>query len=314
MFGLALLFLALVAGILYSHKAYVPTHSSAIDGPDDSEVVAFNWDFAEVRVLVYGIVFLWPAFIVEALWSFRIRDRSRGFWRPMAWAASIIIVPPLRIAGRPGESDIWLPRLGWQEPDRELRRQLERVFGAPMIVIALMVLPVLAIEFGWQAQIDQYPALRLFVEIANSTIWFAFMVEFVLMCAVAENKIRYAALHWVDLAIILLPVVYFALYVLPQILVQITPLARSLRILRLSQLSRMSRIYRMQGLALKAWRAFLVLEVVQRLSGRTLEKQLKQAEELLQAKEDEMDDIRQEIADLKKRIAVEKSKTRPATH
>ena len=45
----------------------------------------------------------------------------------------------------------------------------------------------------------------------------------------------------------------------------------------------------------RGWRAFLLLEIVYRLTGRSLEHQLKQHQELLQAKEEEAADLRREI-------------------
>jgi voltage-gated potassium channel len=134
----------------------------------------------------------------------------------------------------------------------------------------------------------------------------AFAIEFLIMVSVAEKKFRYCSLHWVDLAIILLPVIFLMTLVIRE-WAEVAPLARGFRLLRLSQLSRMGRVYRMQGLALKAWRAFLVLEVIQRLTGKTLDKQLKQLEELLLAKEEEVRELRTEIADLKRRMAAQDS-------
>jgi voltage-gated potassium channel len=296
MFYLSLLFLVLLAGLLYSHEAHnIPDHADDAEAPGSSLA---NWDALELRIQRYGLATIWPVFVLEALWTFWTRPRGAGFWKPAGWVALVSLIPPLRIAGRITERDIWLPRLGWRPVDRDLRRRLERFFGVPMIVIALMVLPLLAIEYGWRKQVEAYPGLRLFLEIANSAIWLAFAVEFLVMISVADKKLRYCALHWVDIAIILLPVLYLAL-------VQWAPLLRSLRVLRLSQLSRMGRVYRMQGLALKAWRAFLVLEVIQRVLGRSLEKQLKQLEELLIAKEEEVRELRREIEHLKKRLAEE---------
>ena len=90
------------------------------------------------------------------------------------------------------------------------------------------------------------------------------------------------------------------------------PLARPLRvgrILRLSQLTRMSRLYRLQGLALTAYRAFLLLDLIRRLMGRSLEGRLQQLQELLAAKELEVEELRKEIAELKVQIARRQAET-----
>jgi hypothetical protein len=54
---------------------------------------------------------------------------------------------------------------------------------------------------------------------------------------------------------------------------------------------------------MRGWRAILLLQIVQRLVGRSPEQQLKQLEALLKAKEDEVAGLRQEIKELEERIA-----------
>jgi hypothetical protein len=120
------------------------------------------------------------------------------------------------------------------------------------------------------------------------------------MNAVAENRIRYCYLHWIDLAIVLLP------------LIEALPILRLLRLgslLRVEQVARLGRLYRLQALAMKGWRAMLVLEVVQRLTGRSLEHRLKRLEELLLLKEEETAELRREIEELRALVA---ARTQPA--
>jgi hypothetical protein len=68
-------------------------------------------------------------------------------------------------------------------------------------------------------------------------------------------------------------------------------------------LLRWGRLSRLQGLLARGWRAFLLLQIVQRLTGRSLERRLKQLQDLLQAKEEEVADLRREIQELQERIA-----------
>jgi voltage-gated potassium channel len=210
----------------------------------------------------------------------------------------VSLVPPARLGVRSQGPlrELWLPRWGWRVVDRELRKQLDRVFSIPMVLIALLVLPVLGIEFGWPHEVERRPALALGLAVANSLIWFAFAFEFVLMMAVTNRKLRYALTHWIDVTIIVLPMVQFL------------PLMRVLRlgrILRLEQLTRMGRLYRLQGLALRAWRALLLLEVIQRLTGQSLVQRLAKLRNLEAAKEEELDDLREEIARLEERIRIQ---------
>jgi hypothetical protein len=234
MFALSIAFLVLLAGILHRHQQ-------------------FDIHLLELRIQLAGLTFLWPFFIAEAVWRLLQRDRSEPAWKPYGHFVLIGLVPPLRIGVRSPAPDraLWLPSLGWRVVDRDLYRRLERFFSVPMIVIALMVLPLLAIEYGWSEQVERSEGLQLFLAIGTAVIWFAFAIEFIVMVSVAPRKLAYCASHWVDLAIILLP------------LVQFLPLLRLLRVgrvLRLEQLSRMGRVYRLRGLSLRAWRAVLLLE------------------------------------------------------
>jgi voltage-gated potassium channel len=175
-----------------------------------------------------------------------------------------------------------------------------------MILFALMVLPLFFLEFFWAADVHARPALALALDIGTSVIWLAFAIELVVMMSVADHPLRYCCRHWIDLAIVLLP------------LVEILPLFRLLRlgrVLRLEQLLRWGRLQRLQAVAMRGWRAILLLQIVQRLSGRSLEHRLNKLLELLQAKEDEVEELRRDIRALRERIArkAEKRKTVPAS-
>ncbi len=212
-------------------------------------------------------------------------------------------MPPVRLGARyhgPGEF-VWFPRLGWRSIDKSLRKTLEKYFSVPMILIALMVLPVLAIEYGWESAVRQNKALGEFITWANTIIWFAFAVEFLVMISVAKKKLRYAVSQWINLLIILLPLIEFL------------PLLRVLRlsrVLRLNKLSKMGRLYRLRGLALRAWRAILILGVLQRLFGGKLENRLERLEELLVAKQEEIEELEAEILEVKELIAERDAKSK----
>ena len=103
---------------------------------------------------------------------------------------------------------LWLPGLGWRQANKRLRERLERKFGIPMILIALMIMPVLIVEFFMKSQVAQYGWLRMLLHVSTGVIWFAFAGEFILMVSVAEKKVAYCKKHWIDLAIILLPLFF----------------------------------------------------------------------------------------------------------
>jgi hypothetical protein len=277
MFFLALLFLVVLAGLIHRYPR--------LDRTDP-----------EAYLILVGLSVLWVVFLLEAGLQFRLRDRQRPAWKPLVAAVACCLLPPLRMGFRSKVrlNHVWLPGLGWQEINSRLRRTLERVFSIPMIFFALLVLPLLALEYFEAEKIRAEPILALWLDIGTSVIWLAFAVELILMVAVSDRPWRYGFLHWIDVAIVVLPAV------------ELLPLFRLLRlgrILRLEELLRWGRLARLQALVSHGWRAFLLLQIVQRLTGGSLERQLKQHQDLLQAKEEEVADLRREIKDLEARIA-----------
>jgi hypothetical protein len=286
MFFLAVLFLVVLAGLIHRYPR--------LDRTDP-----------EAYLILGGLCVLWLVFLLEAVLRFRLRDRERPAWKTLLAAAACILLPPLRMACRSQvrPNHIWLPGLGWHPLNSRLRGILERVFSVPMIFFALMVLPLLAFEYFKADKIRAEPALALWLDISTSVIWLAFAVELILMAAVSDRPWRYCVLHWIDVAIVLLPAV------------EMLPLFRLLRlgrVLRLEELLRWGRLHRLQALLARCWRAFLLLQILHRLTGGSLEGKRKQLLELLQAKEEEVADVRREIQELEERIA-QRASSRKAT-
>jgi voltage-gated potassium channel len=277
MFCLSLAFLVVLAGLIHRYPKLQP-------------------DDPEAYLILGTLGTLWVVLLVETAIRFVLRDREAPVWKPLAAALARGLVPPLRLGcqsqARPHH--IWLPALGWRKIDTHLRNSLERFFSVPMIFFALMVLPLYILEIYWADAVRAEPALALGLDIGTSAIWLAFSVELILMVAVAAQPVKYCFRHWIDVAIVLLP------------LVEVLPLFRLLRlgrVLRLEQLLRWGRLQRAQTLAMRGWRAVLLLQLVQRLTGRSPEHQLKQLRELLDAKEEEVADVHREIKELEERIA-----------
>jgi voltage-gated potassium channel len=225
---------------------------------------------------------LWPCYVAEAIWAWRV-DSPR--FRERLWCLAL---PPLRLAARDHETGarMWLPGLGWQMVSRELRQRLERASSAPMMLVALAVLPMIAVEYVFAEAVEQDAWLAASVAAATALIWFAFTFEFVVMCSLAENKLDYCLKHWLDLAVILLPLVAFLRAL------------RLGRLLRLQQLGRTARVYKLRGTVMRAWRALLVLEIMRRLIQGRPEKRMARLTELIAQKERELAELQEERAAL----------------
>ena len=136
-----------------------------------------------------------------------------------------ILPPP-----RPGVRHVGIPFVGIVISDDDFRRRIDRIFHWPMIVLALAVIPLLVIELMLRAE-ERPAALAGF---GFAVIWFAFVVEFVVKSTVAESRLEYARRNWLDLIIILVPI---------------------LRPLRLTgSLARTTRVFKLRGVAMKCAR------------------------------------------------------------
>lgn len=262
---------------------------------------AFAWG-ARCGIL---LLLLWPIFITEQVVRLIRSETVNDYWsnNPFGWL--ICLFPPLRMCEREreGEDRIWLPWGGWQLVDRQLRRNLERRFSVPMVGIALLILPVLGLQFYFQERILLYPALRFLLHFGTGLIWFAFTVEFIVMVSVSDKKIQYCKKHWLDLLIILLPLVSFL---------------RSLRIIRatklvkvgkLQQLTRVVRVYRLRGVLMRTLRALMLLEIIHRIIPTSPEKKLRKLEEEYEDRLEQLEDLREEIAALRTELEQAASQT-----
>ena len=74
-----------------------------------------------------------------------------------------------------------------------------------MAAVDTLISASLATDVALVSQVSEYIWLRLLLHLSTGVIWFAFAAEFILMVSVAERKIAYCLAHWIDLAIIVLP-------------------------------------------------------------------------------------------------------------
>jgi hypothetical protein len=244
------------------------------------------WD---TRVFWWGLLLLWPLYLLE------LAAHAVAGSQNLRFNLLYLFVPPLRLGGRDHSSwrCIWLPRAGWRHVDRSLFAHVEKALSGPMVGFALLVLPVLAIEFGLPDLDERRPRLKLAVETASSVIWLAFALELIVMASIARRKARFLTKHWIDLLIVLLP------------MAQALPALRLTRLSRLKYLGKLTRVYRTRGITSRTLRALLLLDFVQRLLHLSAERQLEGLREKMQDHYHEIEQIRGQIRELEARLAAE---------
>lgn len=197
-----------------------------------------------------------------------------------------LLVPFFRLCPRDhvDGSHAWVVGLGWRKTTPRFERYLSRIYSGPMIVIALMVLPVVGAELFWKDSINANANWRFMIQTATGFIWMAFVFEFVLMVTVVEKKLRYCKQNWIDIVVILLPLIAFL------------RAARLGRLMKLQQLSRTAKIYRMRGLALRSWRAVVTLDVIDALMRRDAGYRIEKLQNQIAEKEAEIRLLNGELA------------------
>lgn len=237
--------------------------------------------------------------VVAVLWAVVVLEGLLGlFFARDAWPARLkrllltSLVPPLRMitASSTSRGWLWLPGAGWKPTGEETSEKLEQKLALPMVVLTLLVLPVLGAELTGGETLDNHPRLALATHLTTCVIWIGFAAEFLWMVAAAPNKLTYCLKHWINLVIILLPLVAF-LRVL-----------NAFRFARMIRAGKLLRAYRLRGLWTRLWRLALLFNLFDRLQQRdpakycaALEKKITDLEEQLADLRAQLDAARQKI-------------------
>jgi len=200
-----------------------------------------------------------------------------------------LLMPMMRLCPRDhvdGKS-AWIPLIGWRTTSNDLEKYLSKVFSGPMIVIALLVLPVVGLEFMYAEKIADSPINKFAIDTCSGFIWMAFVFEFVVMFSIVEKRFRYCCKNWIDVAVVLLPLVSFM------------GAARLGRLVKLNQLTRTAKIYRIRGLAIRTWRAIVALDAIDMLMRRDAEQRMEKLQMRIDEKQQEIEHLQQQLAQLK---------------
>ena len=151
---------------------------------------------------------------------------------------------------RPGVRHVSLPLIRMIViADDDLRTSIDRHFHWPMLVLALLMLPLLVVEFTINPVSGTW--LWWLSVIGLTIIWLAFFIEFVVKITIAESRFEYAKRNWLDIIIIIMP---------------------AFRTLRIASIARSSRLFTLRGVGMKFARYFftglLGLEATDRLLHR----------------------------------------------
>jgi hypothetical protein len=262
-----LLFLV-VAGVLIPHG-------------DAADVLRESEDVKTGLIWCAGV--LWLLILIEAVAGF---VASPDGWRSAARRALLVaLCPPLRMTTATAVAGGWVrvPWIGWTRPGKAALERLERLVALPMTMIALLVVPVLIAEFGFEEALERHPRVAVGFHLATSLIWLGFALEMIWMLAVTDRKLSWCLRHWTSLIIVLLPFLAFL------------RLLRLVKFAPLMKAGKMLRIYRLRGMVARLWRTILVLEVVDRWLRRDKDRYRQSLEARVASLEDELRQLRAKL-------------------
>ncbi|WP_395738934.1 potassium channel protein - like protein [Prosthecobacter sp.] len=235
------------------------------------------------------VLTLWAVVIVEGLAGLTVtQDALAERLRRLVLTA---LLPPLRmiVATSKPRGWLWLPGMGWKPVGEETSEQLEEKLALPMVILTLLVLPVLGAELTGGETLENHPRMAFATHLTTCVIWIGFTMEFLWMIAAAPSKMAYCLKNWVNLVIILLPLVAF---------LRVLNLFRFTRMLRAG---RLLRAYRLRGLWARLWRVVLLFNLLERLQQRDPAKYCASLEK-------KIEDLEEELAKLRTRLAEQRGK------
>lgn len=219
-------------------------------------------------------------------------DRTEFIFRLLT-----LLFPPFRIGTRDITSGryIWIPFWKWSLVTAGLFSELKRRFILPMILIALLIVPVLVVEWKFMEEAeDLLPDLDLELIMASiqDIVWTAFAFEFLLMFSLTNEKLKYCKKNWIDLLIILLPFVSF------------------LRTFRFSQIARLkyaTRSFKLRGVMTKTRQGLIFIDFIRRIFRIKPESELRRLQKMLRDNEQERKNLEQKLLKVAEQLKKENS-------
>ncbi len=262
---------------------------TAITEEDLSPVFTRNLS-ALYWLLGIGYLFFIGDFLTLLFLKFRSSEKVNR--REFYFRMLILVFPPFRIGSRDIVSGqyIWLPFWHWSLVTEGLFTELKKRFILPMILIALLIVPVLIIEWKFMDEVkEEWPNLNvdLMLETIQTIIWTAFTFEFLLMISVTNEKLKYCKKNWIDLLIILLPFVSF------------------LRTFRFSQIARLkyaTRSFKLRGVITKTRQGLVFVDFIRRILKLKPESELRRLQKMIRENEKERKELEQKLKEAAERL------------
>ena len=208
-----------------------------------------------VNELMWLALAIWPLFVIEFLVKLKLGLQEGKSKYLILLHGLCIIFPPSRLAiGSIDKSTlIWLPIANWTKVNPALELFLKKKFLIPILTLGLLMIPALLIEIKFNNQIlEAFPRLDLafYLQTFHAMVWAGFALEFMVLISVTDDKKGYCVKNWMDILILVLPVVSFF---------------RSFRVLRILKFNQLAQSFRLKGSQAKIKEGLVLLDFIKRL-------------------------------------------------
>jgi ATP-binding cassette subfamily C protein LapB len=263
-----------------------------------------GFEFSSLLSLFFDILLiLWLIIIIERLIYLTCCHTKKNI-------ISVILTicfPPLRLASRSCDLQkyIWLP-FHWQRVDDKLYLKLEKIFLYPIFICSLAMVPIWLIEIFWPQYLHSHASFYHLATLGNALIWELFVIEFVVMFSIAPKRFDYIKQHWLELLIIVLPILAVARVILIARYASLLKQARLLQyadLIKAFNLPRLLNIYRARAVLHRIIRILMVIDILRRVYlFRAPNKYLKMLKNKLAEQEKVVMELKRQINEIEKNL------------
>jgi hypothetical protein len=191
---------------------------------------------------------------------------------------------PFRLGRRFSQDNslMYFPFWGFCKTNEAFFDKLRRAFSTPMLLIALVIVPILLIDLKFKEKAEALmPDIVYLMRMTEVFIWIIFTYEFITMFSVTSEKLDYCKKNWIDLIIIILPFV--------------AAFMTSFSFLRLLRLNQVARAYRLKGVFSKVRQALILADSVQKIMFPKPEKQLLHLKKKLRENKRQQEELERQV-------------------
>lgn len=248
---------------------------------------------------------LWAAFALERIIYLSLCPNKT--WRSFVGAFFIVLFPPLHLAARRCHTSeyIWY-FTHWELVREELFEKIDRQFLFWILVVLIIMTPFWLLDFIFTNKLKDYILLQHMMNLGNAVVWAVFVAEFIIEISITKKWQQYLIKHWIELLIILLPMLAFVRFLRFAHLGSLSQFGfvQKMIISYTVKWQKLLNIYRARSTLNRLIRIVILIEAIQRWQqSRNPVKYLQKLQEQLQEKQQELDNIKRKIRETEQLIA-----------